>query len=213
MSKAMNLVGRSFGRLTAVVRNRVDGKTYYYCTCSCGGVSCVEHSRLVGGVTKSCGCLARETTSRIKRKHGHTVTENRHSRIYQCWSNMKRRCYDENNVAFHNYGGRGISVCDRWRNDFEAFLKDMGDMPDGLTIERIDKNGNYEPDNCRWATTGEQSRNTRDNLFLSCLGVSKCITDWEILLKTSRCAIKYQIRKRGEEAAILYFLTKKQHRS
>src|SRR5690606_2812880 len=103
------------------------------------------------GKTKSCGCLRIETNISKGTTHGHSGT-----RTYQAWLNMKSRCSNKKNISYENYGGRGISICDRWLNSFENFLEDMGECPDNLTLERMDVNGNYEPNNCIWEDYSQQ---------------------------------------------------------
>ncbi len=109
--------------------------------------------------------------------HGHTVNY-RKSREYRSWQMMKHRCHNPRYTQFRDYGGRGIAVCPRWRDSFEDFLADMGPRPVGTSIDRIDKNGNYEPSNCRWATEQEQKRNTRRNVLMTFNGKTQCLTDW-----------------------------------
>lgn len=140
-------------------------KTRALCRCDCGiefetSLHSVRYSR-----TKSCGCLRRRTTAmcgRSNRTHGHWVG-NKESRTHISWSRMKARCYQPSYQHFASYGGRGIRVCDRWLKSFENFLADMGVRPPDKTLDRIDPNGNYEPDNCRWATVEQQAQNKRRN--------------------------------------------------
>lgn len=128
--------------------------------------------------TQSCGCAARESARRLllgnryRRKHNMTL-----SRTYKSWSRMRQRCKNSAYPEFHLYGGRGITVCDRW-DDFDAFLKDMGERPVGCSLDRIDPNGNYEPLNCRWASPKQQARNTRRNVLVSIDGVEKTVAEW-----------------------------------
>lgn len=137
------------------------------CTCDCGNEIIVRLGNLRYGTTKSCGCLQRkrssETMSKTLLKHG----RNKKGQItpeYRSWINMKQRCYNVNKDNFKNYGGRGIKVCDKWKDSFINFFQDMGERPIGKTLDRINVNGDYEPSNCRWATYKEQMNNQRKNL-------------------------------------------------
>ncbi len=150
-----------FGRLTVLA----EAEPYHWnrrsyrmalCRCDCGAEKSVQPGKLKSGQTLSCGCLARERAAEVHRTHGMT-----HSPEYRSWLAMRNRCYREDDISFHIYGGRGISVCERWRDCFEAFYEDMGPRPPGMTLDRIEAGRNYEPANCRWATPREQADNTR----------------------------------------------------
>jgi hypothetical protein len=173
--RAVDHIGVTFGRLT--IRS-FDGSRVE-CECSCGGVVRVRFYSVRSGHTLSCGCLQRdrvsETSAIVHRTHG----ESRRTAEYSTWSGMLRRCLNPNERCYGRYGGAGISVCDSWRTSYETFLSDMGRRPsDAHSIDRIDPLGNYEPENCRWATATEQSRNRSDRQRLSIGEVAMLVSEW-----------------------------------
>ena len=156
--KFADITGQRFGRLSVVRREGSIGAGFaaWKCQCDCGNEVLVDVGRLRAGRTRSCGCLARECAAARKRTHGMTG-----SRAYKTWVMMIQRCTNPRYPNYKNYGARGITVCQRWRESFEAFLADMGNRPSGLTLDRKDNDGHYEPGNCRWADALTQVRNRR----------------------------------------------------
>jgi hypothetical protein len=164
-------VGKTYGRWTVI---RFSHKTppyriFWLCRCTCGAEKTVVQDNLRAGSARSCGCLHKELVT----KHGQ-----HDSPTYSCWERMIQRCNNPNEAAFGNYGGRGISVCERW-GSFENFLADMGERPTSKhSIDRIDNNGNYEKANCRWATRSQQDRNLRRNVWVTHEGRTMILADW-----------------------------------
>jgi len=156
VTKLIELQGKQFGRLFVLQQMAaVAGRTMFECRCDCGALVSVRAENLRKGETQSCGCYRRDALADLRRTHGL-----RHSITYKSWHMMHQRCSNPNNGAYKNYGGRGISICERW-NKFENFHADMGDRPPGKSIDRIDNDGNYSQENCRWATPLQQNRNKK----------------------------------------------------
>ena len=158
--------GERFGRLVILeeINEEISGANKFRkfaCECDCGGRKEVRLNSLRIGATKSCGCLNAEESTKRGATHGRSKTK-----IYDIWAAMLQRCFYKNSKSYKNYGGRGIKVCKNWLK-FENFYNDMGDRPEGRSLDRIDNNGNYEYKNCRWATKKEQDDNKRTTIFVS----------------------------------------------
>lgn len=203
--KALDLKNQKFGRLRALNYEYSKHKKHYWkCECDCGNNVIVCASQLSSGKTKSCGCLrkevAKQTAMQTHTTHGLTRTK-----IYNIWSGIKKRCYKENYVHYKNYGGRGITVCEEWKNDFINFYNwaiENG-YKDNLTIDRINVNGNYEPSNCRWITIKEQQNNKRNNIFLTHNGTTKSIYEWSKITGIKYCTIWWRHKNNWDINKIL----------
>lgn len=181
----VDISGQRFGRLVVTERaaNLSPRNTRWLCRCDCGKDVIVQGGTLKGGKQQSCGCYHRDAIT----KHGMEG-----SRTYRVWVSMRSRCTDKNSKPYANYGGRGISVCESW-GTFESFYADMGDAPDGMSIDRIDNSKGYHPGNCRWASMEEQSNNRRTNRILSFQGRNQSLTQWAREVGISPISLKSRI--------------------
>lgn len=191
------MIGRKFGRLTVIE----SGGEHYFpggkhsdtwiCKCDCGIIKTIFGYHLRSGRSKSCGCSKKEGT---RRTHGKS-----HTKIYNIWHGMRERCNNKKHKNYKHYGGRGIKVCDEWNNSLDKFCEwaMANGYQEGLTIDRIDVNGNYEPSNCRWATMKEQNRNRRNNRYLTYNGKRKTMAEWSEITGLKDSTIQYRLDKIG----------------
>lgn len=193
----IDLTGHRFGRWQVIdraVQGRA-GRTAWNCVCDCGNKKVVVTKTLRNGISQSCGCLMKEIVSATNIKHGHYRGRKR-SPEYSVWVGIKQRCFDSNMNIYPYYGGRGITMCDRWKNDFLLFLKDMGTRPSkNHSIDRIDNNGNYEPGNCKWSTRSEQMRNKRNSRYITINGETLHTKEWAEKLGIKAATINMRINR------------------
>jgi len=178
-----NLKGMTFGRLfildKAISRksgNDNRSRVFWICRCKCGNIKEIESSPLLTGRTNSCGCIRKEIIGKLNYKHGESSRNK--TKEYRAWVHMKGRCYDLLNPKYKNYGGRGITVCDRWIGSFENFLEDMGRSPLKYSIHRVNNDKNYYPENCKWATDVEQANEKTTNVFIEFKNKRMTMKQW-----------------------------------
>lgn len=177
MSKALKLEGKKFARLLVLKRVENDKKedSCWLCLCDCGNKKIVRGYHLTSGRIKSCGCIKKEIIR--SRESTHLLTN---TKLYRIWAGIKQRCFNSNHKNYERYKGRGITMCEEWKDDFMSFYNwaIKNGYKNGLTIERINNDGNYSPSNCRWATREEQANNTSRNHFIVFHGEKHTIADW-----------------------------------
>lgn len=191
MTSKFDLLWQRFERLRVEALHHIKrGESHWLCYCDCGKSTVVTSGNLINKRTKSCGCLNKELIMARNVSHGCYGTP-----TYRSWAGMLTRCTNSKEKGYKDYGGRGIKVCGRWKK-FENFFEDMGECPKGLTLERKNNDGNYEKDNCRWATRKEQANNTRSTLMLTVFDKTLNHTEWcnEFNIKKSEV---YQRIRRG----------------
>ena len=192
MSKRIELSGKRFGRFIVLsyLRNNKHGRSIWECLCDCGTRKEVLGFCLKRGTTVSCGCYGRE----IRTTHGFTKDKKR-DHTYTAWTGMFQRCTNPNQIGYKYYGGRGITVCERWKN-FDNFLEDMGKRPsNNFSLDRIDTSLGYFKENCRWATPKEQARNRRDSVLITWNGMTKNLVDWAKEWNIAWSTFRYYLSK------------------
>lgn len=198
-----NHVGEKIGRLTITryVGENAKGTKFYECKCDCGNIKIIRWTSLVTGNTTSCGCYHQETMEKLLTTHGLSFDENHNRpRLYSIYYDMKTRCYNKNTSHYHIYGGKGIKICDEWLNPKTGF-KSFYDWAisngyrDDLTIDRIDSNGNYCPENCRWATYEEQANNIEKNIYITSGYCTFTMSIWAKILKVNNHRIRNLLLK------------------
>lgn len=193
--KYKNLIGKKFNRLLVIeLAESKNDNIVWKCLCDCGKITNVITANLTSGRVKSCGCLKEEKLIRRNTTHNQ-----RHTKLYEVWKTMKQRCSNPNNKGYKNYGGRGIKVCDEWKNSFQSFFD--WSMKNGystnLSIDRIDNNGNYCPENCRWTNRIVQANNSRWNKFITINGETHSLADWCRIYKMPYTLVSNRVSRYG----------------
>lgn len=191
-STARNLAGMRFGKLTVIERapdRPGNSCAIWRCICDCGNEKLKSSHDLKRAHAPSCGCWGRERISAAVSTHRRTK-----SKEYYCWAGIKQRCSNPKNLMYRHYGGRGIRICDRWSESFEAFLEDMGFAPPGTSIDRIDNDGDYEPGNCRWTTRDVQGKNRRGLHPITVRGETHLMAEWGRIAGVRRGTIANRLR-------------------
>lgn len=201
-TRARDLTGQRFGRLLVVERmpNRPgESCAIWRCICDCGNEKIKTSYGLKTARAPSCGCWGYERISKAKGTHRQTD-----SKEYYCWAAIKQRCNNPKNKMYAYYGGRGIAICERWSDSFEAFLEDMGHAPKGTSIDRIDNDGDYEPGNCRWATASTQIRNRSNCHYLTARGETHLLSDWAAIVGVRKGTISNRLRSGWTEEEAIF---------
>lgn len=201
MRRFIDMSGQKFGRLTVLCRAENRGRTtMWLCKCDCGNETVVSAGHLKNGHTTSCGCYRKEKVVSDNTTHNMTGT-----RLYRIWANMKQRCEKPSNPKYINYGARGIRLCDEWHDSCKFFEWALSNgYRDDLTIDRIDVNGDYEPSNCRWATTAEQALNRTDNHWITYNGVTQTMKEWSDELNIPYKILEHRINKFHMEPQVAF---------
>lgn len=191
-------LGTKFGRWTVIGKKiRRNNRTYILCKCDCGTIKEVQYQNLRNGISTSCGCYHKELLRKQKYVHGE-----KHTRLYSTWIKMRHRCNSPNDSHYNSYGGRGIKVCDEWERSYQAFSEwakangyDESKSWKECSIDRIDNDKGYSPDNCRWVDYKTQANNRQNNIPITYKGMTKNVIEWSRELNISRNAIAYRYKK------------------
>ena len=195
----IDLTGQRFGRLTVIGLDteRSTKKTYWICQCDCGNVKSARSDCLKSGAIVSCGCRKKEQDKQNLTKHYSHMQSG--TRLYETWQGMKKRCYNDHDSRYANYGGRGIKVCDEWKNDFAAFYEWAlnNGYSENLTIDRINVDGDYEPNNCRWADRKTQCNNRTSNIKIKIGNATKSMQEWCEIFELDPKKIRARYNRNG----------------
>lgn len=198
MGRKKDLTGQRFGKWLVLEEDgKIGSNIAWKCKCDCGNVKRIRATVLTNGYSKSCGCNRIEAI---------TIHNGTNTRLFNVWRNIKERCTNTNYKTFYLYGGRGIKVCEEWFHSYEAFKQwaIRNGYQEGLTIDRIDVNGNYEPTNCRWVSNIEQARNKRNTIFLEYNGERKSISEWAEFLGKTHNTLYWRYSQNWSTKEILY---------
>ena len=203
-----NIIGKKFGRLRVVEYIGPDsrGRSVMRCTCDCGNQKNAHIGALRSGDAKSCGCITRENNATRAAKHNSSYTK-----LYKVWRHIKDRCFNENTENYKHYGGRGITMCSEWKDSFIAFQEWAltAGYKEGMSIDRINVDGDYSPDNCRWTTSLEQARNKRNSWRITINGENKHATEWCAIYNVSYGAAYSRKRKGWDDISCVTIPTQK----
>ena len=199
------MIGKRFTRLVVLqrVENNSERKARYLCKCDCGNQITTTGKSLRTQRTKSCGCYGYEVRRLAVTKHGHAFTP-----TYRTWRGILDRCHNPNSFEYARYGGAGIYVCSRWKKNFKNFLQDMGERPEGMTIDRINNSLGYSPKNCRWSTRKEQANNKTNNRHLTLNGLTLTLAQWCERLNIDRGVLQSRLSRGWADDKVLTFTTR-----
>lgn len=211
-AKFIDLTGKRFGQLTVIKKIGSDKRknVVWLCICDCGKETIRTTTRLKTGYTKSCGCLCVQKLLERNTKHNMT-----HTRLYKIYKGLIQRCYSPSNPAYENYGNRGIKISEEWLDKEKGFINFynwamQNGYKDNLSIDRINNNGNYEPDNCRWATEKEQSNNRRTNHYITYNGETHTLKEWSEILNVSYSMLSHRFQRKWDIEKALFFPSRKE---